>query len=126
MVDNTVNNGIKWGRMNTCGCKHRSWPELRDALAEQRAWREGLDRLPAATAVGCLAVEARSLRASLAPVAQRATEALKGALVAVARGACRERLAALRTLGAGLRMRPNSPQQLPAYQARTERAQIGT
>ena len=78
----------------TCA-DHSPWPGLREALQQQRRWREGLDAMPRSAEVGCLHVESDTLHAALLPLTQQAAERLGAQLLATARTACAEALAAL-------------------------------
>lgn len=73
----------------------RPWPDLREALQQQRGWREDLDAMPRGAEVGCLHVESDTLHAALLPLTQQATERLKAQLLATAKMACAEALVAL-------------------------------
>ena len=88
----------------------RSIKNYKADLAQQREWRNELDRMKISNAVGVLQIDSKGLRNSLQPVTQRALEVIRLQLMAAAReetaialAELKLRLSSLSGLPSGLR-----------------------
>eukprot|EP00879_Flechtneria_rotunda_P022627 GHRR01023894.1.p1 GENE.GHRR01023894.1~~GHRR01023894.1.p1 ORF type:complete len:968 (+),score=348.72 GHRR01023894.1:492-3395(+) len=90
----------------------RSLSEIRRDLVLQRNWKGSLDRMKTNMAIGCLQLDAKPLRAELAPITAAALERIKLLLLNMARQAT---LALLDDVTARVQMLSAHPTQLDEF-----------